>query len=508
MYFHFLRICILHICFFEKNKIIFEVKVRTLVDGLGLLPENILYNILNTSELIKGTLFRKKMIKIYKNKNQEKMLKKHNMIVAFCVLMAISACTSNHQVGNQIDTAQKVEIGQKDGRFNLLVEGEPYFIKGAVGWTRLDELAQAGANSLRSKISLLDEAHELGFSMLVNLPMGSERNGFDYDNEEAVREQFEKVKKIVEEHKDHPAVLMWSIGNELDHIPGDLDYNLKVWDAVNDIAGMIKEIDPNHLVMTVVGYGKLEKIKDIIEKCPNLDLLGINAYANIMNVPEWLRKYNWTKPYVVTEWGPSGWWEVPKTKWGVVIEETSTEKAAVYKERYEKIILDDSLCVGSYVFLWTSNRQERTHTWFNMFHDDQRTQTIEVMQKLWSGKEPENKAPRIHGLMINGKNALDNVTLNSGSINKAEVIASDPDKDELKIDWELLPEPTKFGTYAGQGEVKPEGVKGFIKEQQNGQIEFEVPADEEINYRLFVYINDKQGNIATANIPFFVTVKP
>jgi hypothetical protein len=62
-----------------------------------------------------------------------------------------------------------------------------------------------------------------------------------------------------------------------------------MWDAVNDIAGMIKKIDPNHPVMTVVGYGKLEKIKDIKERCPNLDLLGVNAYAAVLKVPEWFR---------------------------------------------------------------------------------------------------------------------------------------------------------------------------------------------------------------------------
>jgi beta-galactosidase/beta-glucuronidase len=138
----------------------------------------------------------------------------------------------------------KVEIKKEQGKFQLYKDGEPYFIKGAVGWDFLEELKAAGANSLRTSPKLLDEAHRLGFSVLVNLPMQAERSGFDYNDEKAVKEQFDRVKKIVEDNKDHPAVLMWAIGNELDHIPGDLDYNLKMWDAVNDIAGMIKEIDP------------------------------------------------------------------------------------------------------------------------------------------------------------------------------------------------------------------------------------------------------------------------
>ncbi len=424
--------------------------------------------------------------------------------IIYIILFLFLFWAETSWAANQSLTPAKVEIKKEAGKFQLYKNGEPYFIKGAVGWDFLEELKNAGANSLRTSPRLLDEAHRLGFSVLVNLPVAAERSGFDYNDEVAVKNQFERVKKIVEKNKDHPAVLMWAIGNELDHIPGDLDYNLKMWDAVNEIAGMIKEIDPNHPVLTVVGYGKLEKIKDIKERCPNLDLLGINAYAAVLKVPEWLKEYGWDKPYVVTEWGPSGWWEVPRTKTGVVIEETSTEKARVYRERYEKVILGDPLCIGSYVFLWTSNRQERTHTWFNMFHNNLKTETVEVMQYMWTGNWPQNRAPRIDALTINGMEATDNIELEPGSINTALIEVTDPENDELRFEWELLPEPTEFGAYAGQGEKKPEPVEEFIQAVQNNTIQFKVPDETERNYRLFVYVYDGQGNIGVANIPFYV----
>jgi hypothetical protein len=410
------------------------------------------------------------------------------------MLFLLSGC--RHEKPQKI-----VEIVNTEKGYQLYYKGKPYFIKGAVGWNYLEELSESGANSLRGGIELLDKAHSRGLTVLVKLPMRAERDGFDYNNKEAVRAQYNRIKEIVEEHKDHPAVLIWGIGNELNHIPGNPNYNHKLWDAVNDMAGMIKEIDPNHPLMTVAG---MRQVKEILERCPNLDLLGINAYAAIMNLPELSREENWNKPYVVTEWGPSGSWEVPRTRWGVEIEETSTEKAEVYRERYEKVILADPLCVGSYVFLWTSNRQERTHTWYNMFHDGLKTQTVEVMQYMWTGTWPKNRAPRIESLMINGKKALDNIALTSGIINTAQVVASDPDSDELRIEWELLPEPTEFGAYAGQGEVKPEAVVGFIKTAIDDKIEFEVSEDERNNYRLFVYIYDGKGNVANANIPFYI----
>jgi hypothetical protein len=75
----------------------------------------------------------------------------------------------------------------------------------------------------------------------------------------------------------------------------------------------------------------------------------------------------------------------------------------------------------------------------------------------------------------------------------------------LTFEWELLPEPTQFGAYAGQGETKPEAIPGFIKNRENGSIQFEIPAGGGKNYRLFVYIRDGYGNIAVANTPFYVT---
>lgn len=425
------------------------------------------------------------------------------IIASLAVLIAVFSCTPK----NSSPVNKKVEIKKEGKHFKLYKDGEPFFINGAVGWSFLDELKVSGGNSLRTSARALDEAHKRGLTVMLNIPMKAERDGFDYNDETAVNGQYENAKKIVEENKDHPALLMWAIGNELDHIPGNLDYNLKMWDAVNDIAGMIKDIDPDHPALTVIGYGKLEKLNDIIERCPNLDLLGINAYASVINVPGWLSEYNWDKPFVVTEWGPSGWWEVPRTTWGVVVEETSSEKAAVYRERYEKVILGDNRCIGSYVFLWTTNRQERTHTWFNMFHDSLKTQTVEVMQYMWTNTWPDNLAPRIETLRINGKDAVDNIQLPPGGVGKAQIIASDPDNDTLRLEWELLPEPTEFGAYAGQGETKPTPVSGFIKNTYNDGIEFQVPPDQSVNYRLFVYVYDEQRHIAVANIPFYVSAE-
>ena len=43
---------------------------------------------------------------------------------------------------------------------------------------------------------------------------GAERDGMDYNDTATVRKQKERIVSKVNEAKDHPAVMIWAIGNE------------------------------------------------------------------------------------------------------------------------------------------------------------------------------------------------------------------------------------------------------------------------------------------------------
>ena len=64
---------------------------------------------------------------------------------------------------------------------------------------------------------------------------------------------------VVKQFKDHPSVMLWALGNELDWIPPGIPYNPKLWDWIELMAQKIKAIDQNHPVMTVVGSSDFEK---------------------------------------------------------------------------------------------------------------------------------------------------------------------------------------------------------------------------------------------------------
>lgn len=204
-----------------------------------------------------------------------------------------------------------------------------------------------------------------------------------------------------------------------------------------------------------------------------------------------------------TEWGPTGHWEGLTTEWKSAIEETSSEKAAVYKSRYEySVERDKEKCLGSYVFLW-GQKQERTPTWYGLFTEKgEESEVMDVMQYLWSGAWPANKAPHIYSLQLSGKKSTDNIYLQPGGSHNLLAVVSDPDKDVLSWRWEVMPEPKQLSE-GGDFEARPKSIDGLVTVGKDGKAVLKVPAEEGA-YRVLVYITDGHNNVATANIPFYV----
>lgn len=389
--------------------------------------------------------------------------------------------------------------------YQLLRDGKPYFIKGAGGSNFMDKLQYYGGNSIRTWSThngkqILDEAQTRGLTVTMGLAVATERHGFDYNDAEAVSQQLSRLREEVMKYKDHPALLAWGIGNEL-----NLHYsNPKVWDAVEDIAKMIKEVDSNHLVTTMLAGINQKEIDLIKAKCPSLDLIAVQVYGGLASVPQKIREVGWEKAYMVTEWGPTGHWEGPQTPWKASIEETSKQKAQVYKSRYEASIATDKNCLGSYVFLW-GQKQERTPTWYGLFTEDgQEGEVVDVMAYLWTGQWPQNRAPQLDSILLNGQQALDHIYLKASARYPLEVFAKDLNNDALHIRWELLHESTDLKE-GGDRESRPDAIEGAVQPENLKQTTLIAPKNPGA-YRIFVYVSDGKNKVATANIPFYVTL--
>jgi hypothetical protein len=393
-----------------------------------------------------------------------------------------------------------VELRRTDAGWQLLRGGEPYFIRGAGGSASLDRLAAAGANSVRTwggEVGiLLDEAHARGMTVTVGIWLGHERHGFDYGDEAQVAEQLEAARATVLKYKDHPALLLWGVGNEMEGFAeGD---DPVIWRAVNDVAAMIKELDPNHPTMSVTAFVHGGRIEFLHRRSPAIDIHGVNAYGGAQAVPQFLADGGATKPFVLAEFGPLGPWEMPTTDWGAPYEQTSTEKAEFYRESYERAVAAaPGMALGAYAFLW-GHKMEGTETWFGMLLEDgSPTAVVDTMTEIWTGRPPANRAPAIEPIRVEGSSRVE-----PGAEVEVSVALEDPEDDELRVEWVLRAES---GDYQTGGDYRPSlpAIEGTVIESRKDGARVRMP-DEPGPYRLFVYARDKAGKAATANVPLLV----
>ena len=398
----------------------------------------------------------------------------------------------------------KVEVSTNtQGNFELLKNGVPYYIKGAGAKDHFDLLVNSGANSIRiwstNNSSLLDSAHQHGLTVTLGLHVRPERSGMDYNNEYAVKGQIEQLKNEVLKYKDHPALLVWGIGNEV-----DLKYtNFKVWETIEILAKFIKEVDPNHPTMTVIAGLDPSKAYYIKKYCPSVDILGLNVYGSIENAGANLRKFNWDKPYIVTEWGVNGPFEAKTTSWKAKVEPPNGFKADQRLRRYQELIVQDNeRCLGSYCFLW-GQKQESTATWHGMFlKNGNPTEAVDVMHYCWKGEWPNSRAPSIRDISLENIGWRKDHIIEPSKQATVKIEYSKYKNKKVNVEYVLFPEAfsNKIG---GDIQKSPDPIPLEIVKQTENELIFISPKKKGA-YRLFAFVKNDKGQSSVANIPFLI----
>ena len=419
------------------------------------------------------------------------------LLWSFC----LSAGALHSPVLAQTDAkAVSVKLVEESGNWKLLRDGKPYYVNGAGGNGSLELLAAAGANSNRSwgvgegTRARLDDAHENGLTMAVGIWLEHERHGFSYSDADALAKQSGKVLAQIKRLKDHPAVLVWGIGNEME---GNGD-NPAIYQHIEQLASLVKKEDPNHPVMTVIAGIGGPKVEMLHKFCPSIDIVGINAYGTAKTVPKKYRELGGVKPYIVTEFGPTGTWECPKNSLGAVIELTSQQKAVEYETSAKAFAKDQQLCLGAYAFLWGS-KQEGTATWFGMLPDGKRTAAVDTMTEIWSGKPPANRCPKIENFKLVGP-----VNVKNGDQVQIKLRASDPEGDRLNVRWVVTGEAESYSTGGDKQTAPPAYQESIVKSGLKGAT-ISAP-DISGTVRIYAHIDDgDQGGSASASLTIGVT---
>tara|TARA_B100000965_G_scaffold393506_1_gene404474 strand:+ start:2663 stop:3940 length:1278 start_codon:yes stop_codon:yes gene_type:complete len=421
-----------------------------------------------------------------------------NINLLICVVFVMANVFTAHSQVNKIEVKTN-----SAGNFELHRNGEPYYIKGAGAKDHFNLLVESGANSIRvwstNRKELLDSAHQYGLTVTLGLYIRPERSGMDYNNEYAVKGQIEYLKKEVLKYKDHPALLVWGIGNEV-----DLRYsNFKVWETIEILAKFIKEVDPNHPTMTVIAGVDPSKAFYIKKFCPSIDILGLNVYGSIENAGGNLRKFNWDKPYIVSEWGVNGPFEAKKTSWKAKIEPPNGIKAEQRMRRYKQLIEKDvERCLGSYCFLW-GQKQESTATWHGMFlSNGNPTEAVDVMQFCWKGEWPESRAPSIKDISLENIGWRKDHFIAPSKEATLNIEYLKYNNKKVIVEYVLYPEAfsDKIG---GDIQRSPDPIKLEIVNKSDNELTFVAP-NKKGAYRLFAYVKNEKGQSSVANIPFLV----
>ena len=400
-----------------------------------------------------------------------------------------------------------VSIKKFSNGYKLYKNGKPYFIKGVGGYTHLKELKERGGNSIRvwdtnDADRILNQAQKNDLTVMLGLWIVREREGFNYFDEQAVSKLKEKIKADVLRYRKHPALLVWCLGNELEN--GNT--NAKSWKVINEIAVMIRELDPNHPLTLAVNSISPRVIRTIKKDCPAIELLSFNVYAALPYLTEKLMQAEWDGPYIISEYSAKGYWEVPTTYWEAPAELNSTQKTEFVSKLYKKYIrTHDTKCLGAYAFFWGS-KQECTPTWFSILDEEGRKMAMaDMLQYMWTGRYPANRAPNIGTISLTMENKVHVNQLSSGETYLAQVQANDLEADSLSYKWEILPE-SNWADLDGSvdKEVKPLPIKNLLLVDNTASVKLKSPLKKG-PYRIFVYVYDGKGSFATANIPFLVT---
>ncbi|MFG2580055.1 discoidin domain-containing protein [Streptomyces malaysiensis] len=364
-------------------------------------------------------------------------------------LLAAGALALPGQQAHAAGSVVKVTGAQGDWR--LTVDGQPYQIKGltwgpaiADAGRYMPDLKSMGVNTIRTwgtdatSKPLFDSAAANGVKVIAGFwlqPGGGPGSGgcVNYRTDTAYKDQtLAEFPKWVATYKDHPGVLMWNVGNESvlglqNCYSGDeLERQRDAYTTfVNDIAKKIHGVDPDHPVTSTDAWtGAWPYYR---KNAPDLDVYAVNSYNAVCDIKATWEQGGYTKPYIVTETGPAGEWEVPDDANGVPQEPTDQAKAEGYTKAWNCVTGHKGVALGATMFHY-GIEDDFGGVWFNLLPAGQKRLSYYAVKKAYGADTSrDNTPPVISSLAVDG----DPAKVEAGRDLNLTVKATDPDGDAI-----------------------------------------------------------------------------
>jgi len=144
----------------------------------------------------------------------------------------------------------------------------------------LAKIASFNANTIRTYSEIekspsifFDEADKNGLKVIVGLTLPW---GIDYSNPSETQPWTVKVLDYVKLYKNHPAVLVWNLGNEVAANLPNVSAQDAFFNYVTQLAAQVKVTDPNHPVGTTIIYNSNFVSK--LEAKQAIDYIAVNVF--------------------------------------------------------------------------------------------------------------------------------------------------------------------------------------------------------------------------------------
>jgi len=400
------------------------------------------------------------------------------------------------------------------GNWQLSVDGNPYVVKGLT-WgppvseaaARMPDVKAMGANTIRTwgtdgtSKALFDAAAANGVKVVAGFwlqPGGGPGSGgcVNYVTDATYKStMLSEIQRWVTEYKGHQGVLMWNVGNE--SILGmqncfsgaELENQRNAYARfVNDAARAIHAIDTNHPVTNTDAWtGAWPYLK---ANAPDLDLYSVNAYNAVCNVKQDWINGGYTKPYIVTEGGPAGEWEVPNDANGVATEPTDVQKRDGYTRAWNCITGHTGVALGATLFHY-GTEGDFGGVWFNLIPNGEKRLSYYAVRQMYGGQAATNTPPVITNMTLSRTTDVP-----AGGTFTLSANVSDPNNDPISYTIGLN---SKYINGAG----------GIISAAFTGNGPFTVTAPQMLGvWKVYLYARDGKGNIGIETKSFRVVPPP
>jgi cellulose synthase (UDP-forming) len=410
-------------------------------------------------------------------------------------------------------------IAGRPGKFSLIVNGKPYYIKGIAYNTAHDwrdgnmpltrrqlekdfaRVKAMGANTIRRydnsiyDRNVLSVANECGLKVLYGFWFDPKVDY--YTDSIRIKKYMAEMEQKIIEHRHDPAVLGWALGNEtwglLKHTFSKPYLTLvrnEYAKMIELMAQRIHELDPARPVFSCIEHEEYQlpgELATFHDQVPSVDIMGINSYyreqISRLNHVAW--QFDSLRPYLISEFGPRGYWD-PKynrSENGNLVEDNDQEKAVWYAEQWSNYVSAyKGYNVGGFAYCW-HDRMEGSYTWFGITDYMSRPKPAYfALKEAWTGKR-ESVMP------LATIECPQKITPGQECTFSAK---TDIKGDDLNYEWMLLKD-----SY-----LKP--VNNLEPVAGGKKVIVSVP-EEPSEYRLYLYVSDSKGNVSTSSAP--VTIK-